>query len=140
MTNRHEKVMNYFLTCDEIKDLYFAFSKTENGDMQIIPMPETTIKEYVDGGKVKSYNFSFVAFKYKSMVPNSNENAKSVFDVEKVIEWIKKQDRIKNFPDFGDDYSVQEIKPLETIPNISAQDDTGAKYMFSASIVYYERG
>lgn len=140
MINKHEVMFNYIQQCEQVKDLFFNFSTSENGDTVIATSSnEFVVQEYIDKSKLRWYDFSIIQFKPLSTDPNDDTNTDIMFDVEQVMAWIETQEDAGNYPDFGDKCEIQEISVLQDIPTVAGQDQSGAKYMFSCRIEYLER-
>ena len=140
MTNKHEAMVDYMTQCAEVKDLFFNFSTSENGDTVIAPIAsDYVVQEYIDKSALKWYDFSIIQFQPLSTEPNDDTNTTVIFDVEAVMQWIIDQEDAENYPDFGDKCEIQEISVLQDIPTVAGQDQSGAKYMFSCRVEYIER-
>ena len=133
-------MVDYITQCAEVKDLFFNFSTSKNGDTVIAPIAsDYTVQEYIDKSALKWYDFSIIQFWPLSTEPNDSTNADIMFDVEEVMQWISDQEDAENYPNFGDKCEVQEISVLQDIPTVAGQDQSGAKYMFSCRVEYLER-
>lgn len=144
--NKHEAVWDWLLTCPEIKDMYFNFSQSNNGDTVLVP--QTAYNDswddgmpYIDDTGFKNYTLTIIQFEAYSTIPNSTENISILLDIEKVAKWIDCQDKLKNFPLFPTDCTIQSITVLPFANGgIAGQDDNGVKYMFSIQINYFYEG
>lgn len=140
MTNKHEAMIDYIQQCPQVKDLFFNFSTSENGDTVIAPIAsDYIVQEFIDKSAIKWYDFSIIQYLPLSTDPNDATNVAIMFDVEEVMAWIDAQEDAENYPDFGDKCSVQEISVLQDIPTVAGRDQRGAKYMFSCRVEYLER-
>lgn len=126
-------------TCPEIKDLFFNFSESKNSDISIVTIPsEGAIEEFIDGSSIRYYEFAINCYKTVSTLPNSQENAIIMFDVDKVASWIRAQNKANNYPNFGILCQIQELKVLQDIPTVAGQNQNEAKYMFACRVEYYQ--
>lgn len=140
MTNKHEAMIAYIQQCPQVKDLFFNFSTSENGDTVVSPVAsDYVVQEFTDKSAIKWYDFSIIRFLPLTTDPNDPLNTTIIFDVEQVMAWIEDQEDAENYPDFGDKCEVQEISVLQDIPTVAGRDQKGAKYMFSCRIEYLER-
>ena len=137
--NKHLAVWKWLYQNEDIKRLFFNFSDTQNGNITIATSPGTgALKNYINGDKLKAYDFSMIQYKPLNTVDvNSEENAEIMFDVEKLMEWIEEQERIKNYPYFAG-CPIQKVEVLPNMPSIAGIDDAVAKYLFSCRITYLE--
>lgn len=134
LVNKSQIVMEWLMGCSEIKDLFFGFSKAENGKAMIIPTPdENWVTQYIDGSGEKVYELVFIAYQNFSDVPNSLENTNIQYDLEKIMNWVEEQNDKGNFPAIE---NVQEVRCLENMPNLSGVSEQCAKYMFTIQIKY----
>lgn len=130
--DKNEQLVNYFLTCPQIKDspLYFNFIKAEDSTTQILTdyndiYANTT---YIDGSELKLYNFTIIMF--RSVSPTAiakvsgytNENIVDLADIQALIDWVTEQNEIHNYPDFGENCIVQSIKSTTVNPIYSGID------------------
>lgn len=139
--NKSKAVWDWLYGNEEISALFFNFSTTGEMDTVIAPIvSDYAIKKYIDGSSNRQYDFAIIQYrKYTSEVPNVTENVETVFDVEKVMEWIEAQNRKRNFPKFPDGCIVTKVENLQDMPEVAGINDTNAKYMFSCRIRYTQR-
>ncbi len=130
--DKNEQLVNYFLTCPQIKDspLYFNFIKAEDLTTQILTDSNDiyAIRTYIDGSALKLYNFTIIMF--RSVSPTAiakvsgytNENIVDLADIQALIDWVTEQNEIHNYPDFGENCIVQSIKSTTVNPIYSGID------------------
>lgn len=130
--DKNEQLVNYFLTCPQIKDspLYFNFIKAEDSTTQILTDSNDiyAIRTYIDGSELKLYNFTIIMF--RSVSPTAiakvsgytNENIVDLADIQALIDWVTEQNEIHNYPDFGENCIVQSIKSTTVNPIYSGID------------------
>ena len=130
--DKNEQLVNYFLTCPQIKDspLYFNFIKAEDSTTQILTDSNDIYanKSYIDGSELKLYNFTIIMF--RSVSPTAiakvsgytNENIVDLADIQALIDWVTEQNEIHNYPDFGENCIVQSIKSTTVNPIYSGID------------------
>lgn len=142
MTNKHQAVWDWMYQCPAISDLYFNSGVARNGDTILATSAaEKAKKVYVGGSSLRQYDFTVVQFKtVNADVPNNPENVQVMVDVEQVMNWILAQNEQRNFPAFPENCTIQRIETLANMPTVAGQDATGAKFMFSARIVYLQQG
>ena len=158
-TSKEQAVIDYLITCDSIKNspLYFNFINAQDKNKQIITLPnEKSIDQpFVDGSIRKRYTFTIIDFRsvsYNALVmalgttttPQqfANENVDEFLDVQAFINWITEQNKLKNYPDFGDKCIIEEMRALTDNPNLNGVDTNVkpslAKYSVSIQIDYID--
>lgn len=137
--NKHTAVWDWLYQNEDIKRLYFNFSDTRTGNTTIATgTANAKIKEYTNGDKLKAYDFSLIQYKTLNTVDvNSEENAETMFDAEKLMEWVEEQDEKKNYPRFKG-CVVTKVENMQNMPSLAGMDDATAKYLFSVRITYLE--
>ena len=106
-------------------------------------------KPYIDGSVLKRYTFTIIDFKsvtYQAVVDTSlhaNENVDEYIDIQAIIDWIETQNDARNYPDFGLDCEIDEMKVLTDNPVLNGTDTQSkpalAKYSFSIQIDYIDK-
>ena len=136
--NKNEAVFQWLQGCEQIKDLFFAFSKSENGDTVIAPISTDVWADgspFIDGSGEKIYELSIIRYESVSDLPNTTENAILIDELEKITDWIIEQAKNGVFPDFGSQDTITDLEVVST-PDIAGSDEAGAKIMFSIRIQY----
>lgn len=130
--DKNEQLVNYFLTCPQIKDspLYFNFIKAEDSTTQILTDSNDIYANttYIDGSELKLYNFTIIMF--RSVSPTAiakvsgytNENIVDLADIQALIDWVTEQNELHNYPNFGENCIVQSIKATTVNPIYSGID------------------
>lgn len=150
--NKEQATIDFLLGCDTIKDspLYFNFINAKDNNKQFITMANERALEqpFVDGSVQKRYTFTIVDFKsvtYNALVTQAgfpNENVEEFVQVKDVIDWIEEQREARNFPDFGDDCLIDDMRALTDNPNLNGVDSNTkpalAKYNISIQIDYLD--
>lgn len=135
--DRNKSFWAWLSTCPAITD-YITFNAVEEmaGETGIQTISNASwVERYVRGGGVQNVDFAVVQIKPHDM-GTSDVNFLQFFDAESVMNWVKAQNRIRNFPDFGENMQVMRIEPLENMPNLAAVSEDGgtAKYMFQVRV------
>ncbi len=144
-------VLNYLLTCPSIQKspVFFNFIKAANDNKQFITVANDRAvnRTYVDGSIQKRYTFTLIDFKSVTYIPvvlnRDNENIDDMLDVQAIITWIDEQSELRNFPDFGPDCVVENIRTTTDHPNLNSVDTTVspalARYSISIVIDYIDK-
>lgn len=140
MIDKNKIVMNYLGQCPDLADLFFNFGETNNGDTIFTTSGNDFIyEEYIDGTKLKWYDFTIIQFKPANTFPNDSLNADALFDFAKIAKWVEEQDLAENYPDFGDKCEIHEFYVVPSSATVAGRDNLGAKYMMTCRIEYTER-
>ena len=69
-------------------------------------------------------------------------NLQAMNFAQEFMDWIEKQNKDKNFPDFGEKCQVKKIENLQNMPNLAAVDweNMKAQYMIQCRVLYFEKG
>ena len=138
--NRNQALQDWFSQSPYVTDLYFNFTPAEEGVTGVAPISgETVLKRYLGGYALKEYDFGVVQFKsVNTDVPNNNDNATEMYDVDLLMDWIKEQDKQRNYPNF-EGCTIQRVEVLNNMPVVTGQDDKVAKYMCQCRVTYLEK-
>lgn len=138
--SRHEAVWDWLMTCPYIKDLFFNFSQSENGDTVLVPLTaysDTVNTAFIDGSSERFYDFTLIRFEAQSVEPNDTQNMEVLVDFEAIAAWIETQAAENNIPSFPPRNVIQGVEALPSnIGYVAARDQTGAKYMLQFRIEY----
>lgn len=132
MVDKNQAVIDFLLTCPSIENspLYFNFVNAEDNNIELLTFAnEANLnKPYIDGSVQKRYSFTIVA--YKSITSTEvvkltgyvNENVEDLVDTQAIIDWIVDQNDSRNFPDFGEDCLIDEIRVTSNEPRLNGID------------------
>lgn len=142
--SKHDAVKGYFepKIMELAGDLLnFNFSpETEDSISMVTNYSDKVRKRYVTGKTQKEYGFSIVIVKaYSSEQDDLNLEAMNF--AQAFMDWIDGQNEKKEFPEFGEDCTVERIENLQNMPNLSGVNYNAglARYMIQARIIYTER-
>jgi hypothetical protein len=138
--NKEERLLewveqNPYLT-DEIK---LNWLSERSGSCAVVPVHgETAVESYLDGTKIKCYDFMFqILFDISENA--DGVNAENMFTLRQWQDWIEEMEREENYPDFGGGCGNYKLMNLSNTPQLAQVYDNGAaKYQFPARIVYTE--
>ena len=149
--DKNQAVVDFLLTCPAIKEsyLYFNFTQAEDNNKQIITLAneKSLQKNYIDGTVEKQYTFTLIDFKAMTPKPvvegRVDENVDDMLQVQELIDWVTEQNDLKNYPNFGDDCEIDEMRALTDNPNLNGIDSNIspalAKYSVSIQIDYLDK-
>lgn len=131
--DKNQAVINYIIQCPTILNspLYFNFINAEDDTTQLVTQSNERYasKRYIDGSILKIYSFTIIIYKSTADIAvvkidgYPNENVSDMSDIQALIDWIKEQDDLHNYPDFGADCVVEEISTTTENPNFDGIDD-----------------
>lgn len=152
MVDKNQAVIDYMLQCPQINEnaLYFNFGEAKDNNKQIITQgnDKAMNKPYIDGSVLKRYTFTLLDFRSIAAlaVPEgfayTSENVEEILDVQSIIDWIAEQEKLRNYPNFGEDCVIEEIKAITDNPNLNGIDTSVspalARYSISIQIQYLD--
>lgn len=126
MMDKNQLMVEFLQTCPTIKDnpLFFNFGNVEEDAHQItINSDDVALqKPYIDGSVLKRYTCSIDSFKSVACIPilvgGTDENIEDFAEVQSLLDWINEQGENFNFPNFGENISIEEMKTLTTKPKL----------------------
>ena len=147
MIDKNQAVIDYLLQCTDIYDspLYFNLVNASDNSIQILTTAEDKAmsKTFIDGSVQKRYTFNLITFKSISdmeIVKSDeypNENVDELQDVQKLLDWVITQQDLHNYPDFGEDCSIDSIDTTTDVPRFDGinTEITPPLAMYTISIV-----
>lgn len=152
MVDKNQAVINFLLSCPQIRDnpLFFNAINAKDNDKQIITQSTDASlnKTFVDGSEMKRYTFSIIDFRSVIYQPlpkvegYTSENVEEMFDVQGIMNWVNEQADAGNYPDFGEKCEIDSMKTTSETPNLNGIDTSVtpalAKYSMSIQIDYID--
>lgn len=122
--DKNQLLVEFLQTCPTIKDnpLFFNFGNVEDNAHQLtINSDDVALqKPYIDGSVLKRYTCSIDSFKSVACIPilevGADENIEDFAEVQSLLDWINEQGETFNFPNFGENIAIEEMKVLSTRP------------------------
>lgn len=97
---------------------------------------EPWVKRYADGTGIKRCTFVF-----SSREPYGKDVIDALVSCgfyDALCDWIEKQDRVRIYPEIGEDKKVTKMK-VNTTPYVFDTTETTAKYQVSIELNYYQK-
>ena len=131
--DKNQATIDFIITYSGISTspIFVNFIDAKDNDIQFITDDnETSLnKEFVDGSVMKRYTFSLLItrsianFAIVTAQPSigatlSNENIDDLADIQKFMDWINEQGESHNFPDFGKNCIIEEMRTTTDNPSI----------------------
>lgn len=147
MIDKNQAVIDYLITCPDIVNspLYFNLIDAKDNTIQMLTTAEDKAlsKPFIDGSVEKRYTFNLITFKSISDMeiiksPDySNENVDELQDVQKLLDWVIAQDDLRNYPDFGEECTIDRIDTTTDVPRFDGinTEITPPLAMYTISIV-----
>lgn len=152
--DKNKAVIDFLIQCPAIQksSLYFNFTQAEDENKQFVVdnNDKLTDKEFIDGSVLKHYKFMVIDYRsvtYQPIVKDpefieANENVEELLDVQAFMDWINEQADAHNYPDFGEDCLIDDMRTLTENPNNNGVDTSLtpalAKYSISIQIDYID--
>lgn len=122
--DKNQLMVEFLQTCPTIKNnpLFFNFGNVEDNAHQVtVNSDDVSIqKPFIDGSVLKRYTFTIDSFKSVACIPiidsNADENIEDFAEVQSLLDWINEQGENFNFPNFGENILVDEMKTLSSKP------------------------
>ena len=153
--DKNQAVINFITQCNTIANnpLFFNFLNAKDNSKQIITQANdiSLNKPYIDGSVKKRYTFTIIDFRSVTYQPVpkivgstvlTSENVDELFDVQGIMDWVNQQADAHNYPDFGEDCIIDEMRTTSENPNLNGIDTQVspalAKYSMSIQIDYID--
>ena len=150
--DKNQVMIQFLMGCPAIQEtpLFFNFAKEEEDTNHFITISEreNTVKNYVDGSKLRQYTFQIIS--YKSVAHNplieadliNDENMEELASIQKIMDWINEQGENQFFPNFGTGYTVESMKTENTDPRLNGVDTSVnpplAQYSIAVTVTYLD--
>lgn len=151
--DKNQAVINFLLTCPAIinNPLFFNFLQARDNDKQIVTQANDTAlnKSFIDGSVMKRYAFTLMDYRSVAYQPlpkvegYTSENVEELLDVQGIIDWVQEQADARNYPDFGSDCIIDDMRTTSNNPNLNGVDTQVtpalAKYSITIQIDYLDK-
>lgn len=135
-----ERIKEYLETYPQLYSwLYFntVINAPENTSM--LTDSDNVLEEYIDGTKVREYLFT-VAMVKEYDTGTSDTNMEALKEAENFIEWVKHNNELNIFPNFGGKCDIKEVEVIDEVPQLAVDGERNiARYTISLKINYDER-
>lgn len=152
--DKNKAVITWLQDCPQIRNtpLYFNFIEADDNKKQFVTSEndKAVNKPYIDGSVLKRYTFTIQDYRSISFNPlmmgaiaiEQNENVEDILDFQGFIDWITEQADAENYPDFGEDITIESLKALTDNPALNGIQTAGglnlAKYSVSIQFEYLD--
>ena len=141
--SKHDAVKAYFVS--KVKELAgsmlnFNFSPESPNSISLLTNYSDKVrKKYITGDALKEYGFSIIIVKEYSS-ESDDLNLEAMNFAQTFMEWLGEQNEKKEYPDFGENCTIEKMENLQNMPNLSGVNyEAGlARYMIQVRIIYTE--
>lgn len=153
---KYAKIFEYFRQCPELSELWSIAATEDIGKRVILPQgasPAVQYQERIDvngayNGEIVPYPSVYEDFQINcyewydvkdSARPSRNENVLSLEDVQRICDWIERQNEARIFPDIGEQVvSIECIPFVPQIRYVNPQENT-VGYFITVRLRYVNR-
>lgn len=150
--DKEKAVIDFLLGCDQIRDnpLFFNFLNAKDNNKQFMTVANDKVvnQSFIDGSVMKRFTFTIIDYRtvaYQAVVKQAgypNENLEEYLDIQSMLDWVDQQVDIHNYPNFGTDCIVEDMRTLTDQPSLNGVDSNTspalAKYSISIQIDYLD--
>lgn len=152
MVDKNQAIIDFLMDCPQISNnsTYFNFTNAKDNSKSIITdgNDKAINRPYIDGSIQKRYTFTIIDFRSMTdlAIPKDvsliNENVEELLDVQGIIDWVTEKADNLEFPDFGEECLIDDMRTTSNNPILNGVDSTGsprlAKYSMSIIIDYVD--
>lgn len=143
INNIYQKLTDYLKDCSELGNyIYFNVIPLDVDTASVNSNPASTVlNEYVDGSKEVRLLFNINIVKEYDDGGTSDLNLDAIEIFDNIIGFIEKSNNEHNFPDLGENYTVNELGATYKAPEVYITQDNPniARYEGQFYLEYLER-
>lgn len=143
INNIYQKLTDYLKGCPELGNyIYFNVIPLDVDTSSVNSNPASTVlNEYVDGSKEVRLLFNINIVKEYDDGGTSDLNLDAIKIFDNIIGFIEKSNNAHNFPDLGENYTVNELGATYKAPEVYITQDNPniARYEGQFYLEYLER-
>ena len=143
INNIYQKLTDYLKNCPELGNyIYFNVIPLDVDTASVNSNPASTVlNEYVDGSKEVRLLFNINIVKEYDDGGTSDLNLDAIEIFDNIIGFIEKSNNEHNFPDLGENYTVNELGATYKAPEVYITQDNPniARYEGQFYLEYLER-
>lgn len=143
MSSIHDTIRDYLEpVVEELAGtvLQFNFSPEAPDSISFVTrFSDQVIRKYINGDAEKEYGFALVIVKQYS-TEDDDINVEAMAFADRFTDWIRQQDKAKDYPNLGNNIEVRSIESLQNMANLAAinEEEGLARYQLQGRIVYIE--
>jgi len=138
--NKDQIILDWAATNPLLTDaLLFSHLAERDGSCAIVPIQgDRSAKNYIDGSSLRVYDFALQLLRLVSITTDTT-NTSNMHIQHEWANWIMEQEKIGNYPDFGERCSDYRLELLSNMPMLAERYENGmGKYQFYARLNYFE--
>lgn len=120
---------------NSINDIFMDIVQGNPYALAVSPSSENVIKRYLNGDEVKEANFQIYLNAYTQENYDRIQNTQLI---DKMKEWINRQNKMKVFPEIGENKTCRKIEANNGMIYDTNQNGEGL-YLLQVKITYYEK-
>lgn len=120
---------------NSINDIFMDIVQGNPYALAVSPSSENVIKRYLNGDEVKEANFQIYLNAYTQ---ENYDRVQNTQFVDKMKEWINRQNKMKVFPEIGENKTCRKIEANNGMIYDTNQNGEGL-YLLQVKITYYEK-
>lgn len=140
--NKYSQLIEWIKTYIPIYNdwVFFNVILTEAGSIGVTSVVnERELDTFINGTRRVEFLFSIVLVEEYDK-GTSTHNLNAIKEFENIAAWIEEKNENRDYPDFGDDVEIENVKSLEIVPNVVIDPQAmKAKYQGQFKITYIER-
>lgn len=142
---KHEAMQDWLAAkVYELMGKYLYFNVLlETGVSILTDASETeSTEEYIDGSADREY-LCYICLTTEQSEETDDVNVAAMNLIDELMAWVREQDEAENYPDFGSDCYIDEVKALQNMAMLAGQSTTDnnsrrMQYRFGIRVKYYE--
>lgn len=103
--------------------------------LSVSPSSDNTIKHYLNGDEIKEANFQVFL---KAYTRENYDRIQNTRLLDKMKDWINRQNKMKHFPEIGENKTCQKIEAANAMMYENNTSGEGL-YLLQVKITYYEK-
>lgn len=133
LADKNQAVIDYIIGCPTIYNspLYYNFINAEDDTNQFVTQANERYasRRYIDGSVLKIYSFTIITYKSAADIAvvkqegYPNENVADMLSIQALIDWIELQEENHNYPNFGNECIIDNIKTTTENPRFEGIDN-----------------
>lgn len=137
--NLYKQVNEWLLKYEPLNNwIYFNATPYISGVAALNSVPTDRVKRtFINGNKEKELIFAIDMVTDYDGTGTSTINLDAIDEVSHFCDWLDEQDKVKNYPDFGEKNTIKKVEVLNNVPSVLVNNEQQlAKYQFQVRIDY----
>lgn len=137
---KEEQISEYLKAYPQLYTwLYFNTVVNSPGNTSMLTDSDNVLIKYIDDSKEREYIFT-VAMVKDYDTGTSDTNMEALKEAENFIEWVKHNNELNIFPNFGEKCDIKEVEVIDEVPQLAIDGEQNiARYTIGLRVNYNER-